>query len=179
MSPKKRWSLWLILLAATLVAVVFPVSQDKPSLAPMTKLSRQHVIISPPILREVANTQMRVVNKDEQNSVLPELKNDPFAAVSWNATPPEPPKPPPVVQEPGVMAPVVPVEPPLPYQFLGRMLEPDGAIQIFLSRGQDSIIAHVGDVLDTNYKLVSIDEHKLTIAYLPMGHLHDISLDAH
>jgi uncharacterized protein YukJ len=81
--------------------------------------------------------------------------------------------------QPVVAEPPAPVEPPLPYQYQGQMKDENGTTVIFLSRGQEAITAHVGDALDANYKLVSMDNNKLTIAYLPMDHLHDISLDAH
>ena len=64
----------------------------------------------------------------------------------------------------------------MPNRFLGRM-EQDGSTVVYLARGQDSVVAHVGDTLDGDYKVVAIDAHKLTIEYLPMHKRHDIALD--
>jgi hypothetical protein len=60
---------------------------------------------------------------------------------------------------------------------MGRMEDQEGNTVVYLARGQDSVVAHAGDQLDADYKLVAVTEHKLTIAYLPMNHMHDIPLD--
>jgi hypothetical protein len=169
MSTKWRWILWLSILAVTIIAAVYPVA---PASAPLRK--KLHATAPAFIAAAIAPTTSTQISPVH----LPALSHDPFDPVDWDALPPPPPAPP-VVAQAVVTEPAAPVEPPLPYQYQGQMKNEDGTTVIFLSRGQEAITAHVGDVLDTNYKLVSMDDNKLTIAYLPMDHLHDISLDTH
>ncbi|MET3109167.1 hypothetical protein AAKU67_004094 [Oxalobacteraceae bacterium GrIS 2.11] len=170
MSTKWRWILWLSTLSLTVIAAIYPT-------APASTKKRTHVssvVAAPALTSPIAQN----VNGATALTHLPELNHDPFDPVAWDTPPPPPPAPPFVVQT-VIAEPPAPVEPPLPYQFQGQMKDEDGTTIIFLSKGQEGIVAHVGDVLDTNYKVVSMDEHKLTIAYLPMDKLHDIALDRH
>jgi hypothetical protein len=171
MSTKWRWTLWLSILAVTIIAALYP---TQPASLPLKKKSHANA----PALIATAIVPTASTQGSHLPAHLPELSHDPFDPVAWDAPPPPPPAPPVVVQA-VVAAPAAPIEPPLPYQYQGRMNDEDGSTVIFLSRGQEAITAHVGDVLDTNYKLVSMDDTKLTIAYLPMDHYHDIALDTH
>ena len=174
MSTKRRWLLWLGLLAATLVAALYPTA---PESIPLKKKSRPSTLSA---ATAAANSPVATITgKQLESHHLPELAHDPFDPVAWDTPPPPPPAPPPPVAVQAVVAPAAPVEPPMPYQYMGRMNEEDGSITIFLTKGQEGVVAHVGDNLDADYKIVSMDNTKLTIAYLPMDHLHDIALDAH
>jgi hypothetical protein len=174
MSTKRRWLLWLSLLAATVFAALYPTA---PESIPLKKKSHSSALPSATV---ATNSQVapKVGNPMAPNH-LPELTHDPFDPVAWDTPPPPPPAPPAPVAVQAVVAPPAPVEPPMPYQYMGSMKEEDGSTVVFLTKGQEGIAAHAGDSLDANYKLVSIDNNKLTIAYLPMDHLHDIALDAH
>jgi hypothetical protein len=173
MSAKWRWILWLSILAVTLVAALYPTT-------PASKSARKHTHTDTlPAVATPMNLAVTSAAASKSSSYLPELNHDPFDAVTWDAPPPPPPALPPVVVATVAAEPPAPVEPPLPYQYQGQMKNDDGSTVIFLSKGQEAITAHVGDLLDTNYKLVSMDDNKLTIAYLPMDHYHDIALEAH
>jgi len=172
MSTKWRWILWLSILTVTIIAALYP---TQPASVPLKKKSHAG---TPALIAAAIAPALSTKASTRLPDHLPELSHDPFDPVDWDAAPPPPPAPPVVVQAVAT-EPAAPVEPPLPYQYQGRMKNEDGTTVIFLSRGQEGIAAHVGDVLDSNYKLVYMDDNKLTIAYLPMDHLHDISLDAH
>lgn len=173
MTTKWRWITWASILTATVVAALYPVA---PPAIPIKKKSHA-VGIQAAGLRTLRAARAQPEQAHTAGH-LPELNHDPFDPVAWN-TPPPPPPTPPVIVPAVVTEPAAPVEPPLPYKYQGSMKQEDGSTVIFLSRGQEGILAHVGDVLDTNYKLVSMDESKLTILYVPMDHNHDIALDKH
>jgi hypothetical protein len=81
---------------------------------------------------------------------------NPFAARSWT--------PPPPVQ---VVRPVVPKAPPLPFVYLGKML--DGkAVTAFVSIGGQTHLLHGGDTV-RDYRVESISSKEITFVYLPLN----------
>lgn len=87
-----------------------------------------------------------------------------FAAKSWYVAPPQPPPPPP----PPPPAPVIPSAPPLPFAFMGRMVEAE-RLTVFLVKGERVYLAAEGDVIDDIYKLEKIESGQLTLIYLPLN----------
>lgn len=90
---------------------------------------------------------------------------DPFAVKSWQPVLlPAPPSPPP---EP----PPEPTAPVLPFKYMGRQeLVGDAAATVFyLSRGRDAYVVRVGDKLDSEYQLDSVDSGVLRFTYLPLS----------
>ena len=65
-------------------------------------------------------------------------------------------------------APPTPSAPPLPYKYLGRMVD-GGKVMVFLERNQDSLSAVAGDTLDNTYQVESIAESAVHFVYLPLG----------
>jgi hypothetical protein len=81
---------------------------------------------------------------------------NPFAAHSW--TPPPPPQ---------VVRVVVPKAPPLPFVYMGKML--DGkAITAFVSMGGQTHLLHGGDTL-RDYRVEAISAKEITFVYLPLN----------
>ena len=64
--------------------------------------------------------------------------------------------------------PPTPSAPPLPYKYLGRMVD-GGKEMVFLERNQDSLSAVAGDTLDNTYQVESIVESAVHFVYLPLG----------
>ena len=84
---------------------------------------------------------------------------NPFATRSW-----EPPPPPPPVQ---VVRPVTPKAPPLPFVYMGKML--DGkAVTAFVSLGGQTHLLHGGDTL-RDYRVEAISVKEITFVYLPLN----------
>ena len=83
---------------------------------------------------------------------------DAFASQSWYVPPP-PPKP---------SRPQPPSAPPLPFAYLGKMLE-DGQLTVFLSRQDRNYVVKRGDVLDGSYRVESIEPPLMTLTYLPLN----------
>jgi len=58
--------------------------------------------------------------------------------------------------------------PPLPFAYLGKWTQ-DGHTTVFLSRDQSSYAAHVGENLDSDYRVDAIEENRILLTYLPLG----------
>lgn len=78
------------------------------------------------------------------------------------------------VPAPQFVSPVIPqsytppvVIPPLPFTYLGRVVE-NGRERIFLASAQKNYLAQRGDVLENNYRIDSINDHQILFTYLPL-----------
>ncbi len=80
---------------------------------------------------------------------------DLFAPHSWQPPPPPPPKP------------AAPKAPPLPFLYLGKVLE-GGEILVFLGQGTRTHLLRRGDVL-AEYKVDEITPTEITFVYLPLN----------
>ncbi|MBT9460155.1 MAG: hypothetical protein IV084_00660 [Rugosibacter sp.] len=81
--------------------------------------------------------------------------DDLFAPHSWQPPPPPPPKPP------------APKAPPLPFRYLGKVLE-GSDILAFLGQGTRTHLLRRGDVL-AEYKIDEITPTEITFVYLPLN----------
>ena len=87
-------------------------------------------------------------------------KADPlFASQNWMPPPPPPAKP---------VAPPPPTAPAIPFTFLGKKLE-DAKWEVYLSRGDTTIIVSESTVVDATYRIDSIKPPNLTMTYLPLN----------
>lgn len=82
------------------------------------------------------------------------LEIDPFRNKSWYVAPPPPP-------------PLKPKAPPLPFQYLGKVVE-EGRTKVFLARQGQHLIVHEGDVLDDSYAVLQIAAGQMVIEYRPL-----------
>ena len=64
--------------------------------------------------------------------------------------------------------PPAPVAPPLPFTFLGRMVENDNTV-LFLSRQDQSYSVKMNSVLDKDYRVVQISNDQVVFTYLPLN----------
>ena len=67
--------------------------------------------------------------------------------------------------------------PPLPFAYLGKWTQ-DGHTTVFLSRDQSSYAAHVGENLDSDYRVDAIEENRIVLTYLPLGTQRVLSFSA-
>lgn len=89
-----------------------------------------------------------------------------FAAQNWTPPPPPPPKPGP---------PPPPVAPPLPFTYLGKVLE-NGVWEVFLARGSETLIVRQQMVLDGAYRIDTIAPPSMTMTYLPLNQVQQINI---
>lgn len=87
---------------------------------------------------------------------------DIFAVRSW--------EPPPVVAAMAAPAPPpAPEAPPLPFRFLGRIVDADREPAYLLDDGSRVIVVAVGDLIGKNYRVEKYENGRLLFRYRPMN----------
>jgi hypothetical protein len=86
---------------------------------------------------------------------------DPFAPRSF--APPAPPAP-----KPRRGAPVWPAAPELPFRYVGKLVD-DGALSVFLARGEASYSVKGGESIDGEYRVDKVSETDIVFTYLPLN----------
>lgn len=87
---------------------------------------------------------------------IPDEVKDMFAAKSWHVDPPAP------------KIPVRPMAPPLPFVFIGKMIDSDGKVVVFLSQQGRIHTVSEGDTINGNYHVDSVKAPWMTLTYLPL-----------
>ncbi len=59
-----------------------------------------------------------------------------------------------------------PVAPPLPFRYLGKMIE-DGKLNVFLARGEESLAVRAGQKLG-EYRVDKVTDSEIVFTYLPL-----------
>jgi len=59
-----------------------------------------------------------------------------------------------------------PVAPPLPFRYLGKMLD-EGKLAVFLARGEESLSVHAGQTIG-EYRVDKVTENEVVFTYLPL-----------
>jgi hypothetical protein len=92
-----------------------------------------------------------------------------FGAQNWNPPPP-PPLPPQKLPPPPP-----PMAPALPFAYLGKAVS-NGEWEVFLSRGDQTLIVRNKMVIDGMYRVESIDPPGLTLTYLPLKQVQQLNI---
>jgi hypothetical protein len=144
MDSRRRWLLLSVAFACTVAAIFYPVDEDG-SDAPRTVAVPAAVQRPVPAL-PIAATEVR--------SSWIAADADPFASKAWQA-------PLPVAEVSRAVQPVVvaeappPPPPPLPFKFVGQMNDGSDLV-VYLSKGDQVVVARSGDLLDGGYKVSAI-----------------------
>lgn len=77
-------------------------------------------------------------------------------------------EPPPAVAQADPEPAVQPTPPPFPYAYMGKSVGRD-RITIFLTRDEKPYVAHLGDILDGQYRIDAINPPVLEFTYLPLA----------
>ena len=163
---RRRWTILGGLFAATLVACFYPV--DVPPLRAQ-RIARLSIAASAPLLTSAAHP-----------AFADPADVDPFAPRGWQVEPipvlvASAPVPEPFIGP--VRPPPPPPAPPLPFQFIGRLN--DGAVPIvYLSHGDQTLIARTGETLEQTYKVVGMTALQIEFQHLPTGDKQLMSLPA-
>jgi hypothetical protein len=83
---------------------------------------------------------------------------DLFAVKSFVPPPPPAPPPPP---------PPKPTAPPLPFRYLGSLMEGDQSL-VYVSEGARMHVLRVGEQVDRRYRVEAIDATRVTLTFLPL-----------
>jgi hypothetical protein len=65
----------------------------------------------------------------------------------------------------------------MPYVYIGKQ-QAAGSFEVFLARGEQTYIAREKTVIDNTYRIDSIKPPTLTLTYLPLNQLQQISIGA-
>ena len=100
-----------------------------------------------------------------------------FQSKNWN--PPPPPKKsarkPAALPQPVALPP--PQAPPLPYTYIGRLID-DGQAVVFLTRQEKNLVVRVGDTLENTYHVDEITADQLVLTHLQFKQQQTLSLGA-
>lgn len=143
-----------ILFAGTVLAAVGASERDRPKGTPALAIP----VHAAPRDEVVAVIDLRKLRRPAARSDM----TNALASRTWYVAPPPPkPAPPP--------PPPPPQAPPLPFVYMGKMQESGGSVVVFLVKDQRVHMVHVGDVVDTTYKIEGLTGGALTFTYLPLN----------
>ena len=91
--------------------------------------------------------------------------SDPFAPKGWV---PPPPPPPPPAPAPPPEPPPAPTAPPVPFKFIGQFEDKSSKPAAFITKGDALFVVHVGDVVESNYRIESFSSAQVVVTYLPL-----------
>jgi len=153
-SPRQRWLVLGTLLLGT-VAAAFFVEDEAAAPVESQRPARQGAPTRPPASESL--TQAPTSSEPALASTVVEeapASIDPFRSTSWYVAPPLPPPP-------------KPSAPPLPFQFLGQLIEEDGT-RVFVSHQGQHLIIKAGDVIAGTYAVEEVAAGKVVFLYLPL-----------
>lgn len=70
--------------------------------------------------------------------------------------------------KPIVAAAPTPAPPPLPFRYMGRLVE-DGKPEVFVLRGEEHFSVAAGDRLGSDYRVEEVTESEIVFLYLPLN----------
>ncbi|TCV89642.1 hypothetical protein [Sulfurirhabdus autotrophica] len=155
-----RWILISTALLLTLGAVFWVSNQEESATAKNEfTLSTHAKTTSKKHNDSVESTNVIQLDKLNRSSLDAHADlNDIFKGKSWYVPPP-PPKPQP---------PPPPSAPPLPYTYMGKLID-GGKLSIFLSKQDRNFIIKEGDTLEGMYRVESITPSNITLTYIPLN----------
>jgi hypothetical protein len=166
-SPAVRWTILSSLLVATLVGVFYPVDES-----PAERPARGSRVSKAAIVSVAA---IQPTGQGEERANV-----DPFAPRGWQAQPVTAPVPV-VLAVPEFVGPMRPPPPPrapaLPFQYMGRFTD-GGPTVVYLSRGDQTLIARAGETLESIYKILEITPVKIDFLHVPTGEKQSLNIPA-
>ncbi|WP_343731843.1 hypothetical protein [Duganella sp.] len=159
-AAKLRWAFLLTALIGTLAAAFYPVDdRTLPSAPPSGPAPVQpHLLVTP--------TAPGKVIEDDDSAGDP----DPFAPRGWQAAPTPSPVATTVQPVTAVSAEPAPPPgpPPLPFRFVGSLKDGNDQL-VYLARGDEAMVARMGEVLEGTYKVTLISATHMEFEHVPTG----------
>ena len=164
MTPKRRLLLLAIVLAGALAAAAWVDGRDTEVAGPVVR--ERHAADDRPAARETRSAkavrELNLASLDARG--LDDMKVDLFAAKSWYVAPPPPPPP-------------KPTAPPVPFVFIGRLIEGDRPA-VFVTAGDRNQVLRAGDVVDGAWRVDAIEPTRMKLTYLPLNENQYLALGA-
>lgn len=170
MTPKQRWVIIGGVLFVTLAAAYFAEDETAPeegkskvaksagqiatNLAGEGRRAGKDAPSGEPLAGPFSFPEPVVAKATEEGEGEVTAIIDPFRNKNWFIAPP----PPPLAK---------PVAPPLPFLYLGKLIE-DGEPRVFLNHQGKHLIAKVGDVINGTYSVEEIAGGRMTFLYQPL-----------
>lgn len=151
-AKKRKWFLASVLLL-TLMAVVWVSQSDENSVQENLVNTQQ---------RESRHNSTTVKNDEANHGVRQSLRYSNNVKELFSA--PVIHQPPPLITQEVYL----PLPPPLPFSYIGRMVE-DDLETLFLSSPQHNYVAHSGEVIEGDYRIDSISDDEVHFTYLPLA----------
>lgn len=172
MTPKQRWLIIGSILLATLAAGYMIDDEALPEngMAKKSATTRSVASSSTPANRRSSDTASEAVAplsfpESVTGDAVGEAQTiDPFRNKSW-------------VVAPQPLPPAKSTAPPLPFQYLGKVIE-DGGIRVFLNHQGQNLIVSAGDVINGLYTVVGIAGSQMTFLYQPLKEKQALSIGA-
>lgn len=169
LDTRQRWILLGGLLAATLAAAAWVgerASTDSELVAASEPDSKGPPSRSP---RADPATKPPQLNLEKLRSrELGGASRDPFAVPKPRVEKPKPPAQAlPPVQVVAAPPPPPPSAPPLPFTYMGKLIEDDD-VAVFLTQGDRNLIVRQGETIDSIYRVERIADNAITLNYLPL-----------
>lgn len=164
-SPRQRWLILGALLLGTVGAAVFvdddPVASEPAERPARRQLAQAGEAAGPVAISSSAgqpaptseNAEAGSGKEDDSEAAAPDTI-DPFRTKTWHIAPPPPPPP-------------APRAPPLPFQFLGQLIE-EGEVRVFVNHQGQHLIIKAGDVINGTYTVEEISAGKVVFVYQPL-----------
>ena len=152
----RRWLLGAALLLTVAAAATVGGQDNSDTEVIQADASRDHVRHRNPERLADNGSDADLNLKNLKRPALPEDVKDIFQAKSWYVPPPAPkirPKP---------------SAPPLPFIYIGKLIEPGKASTVFLESQNRTYLVHEDDSIDTNYHIDTIKPPVMTLTYLPL-----------
>ena len=174
LDAKQRWLVLGGLLTATLAAAAWVHDRDDEDSAQLAQAVtprddvRQESAVrarAPERSAQSSVPQVRLDKLDERN--IGEASKDPFAVPRPKVKKRARPKPAPVVVVRTPPPPPPPSAPPLPFTYMGKLVEGD-EVSVFLTHGSRNLVVHAGDTIDSKYRVDHIADSTMTLTYLPL-----------
>jgi hypothetical protein len=148
MTPVLRRILGGVAIVGALASVV--AGRERPTLDLSQPPARESASVVSANGLDLDKLALRAEQPDEKKGV------DPFAPRSFS----------PVEGAARPGAPHKPVAPPLPFKYLGKMIE-DGKLNVFLARGEESLSVRAGQKIG-EYRVDAVTDSEIVFTYLPL-----------
>lgn len=159
-SPRQRWLILGALLLGTVTAAVF-VEDDPAALEAAERPAKRKTAPNSEAMAGMATMAALALPPPDageqetkaENAETPETI-DPFRTKTWYIAPPPPPPP-------------KPRAPPLPFQFLGQLIE-DNEVRVFINHQGRHLVVKAGDVINGAYTVEAISPGQVVFVYQPL-----------
>jgi hypothetical protein len=168
LSRERLFRVAIPVLALVLVASVVTGREKPSSVQPEPASALQRKIASENLVSD-ADLDLERLKRPAREEDRVVASADPFARRSFGPAP----------QAAAPQAPAAPQVPPLPFTYLGKVIE-DGKLSVFIGRGEDSFSVQAGKriKLDQEYRVDKVTQTAVVFTYLPMNTKQTLDLPA-